>query len=456
MNISALLSQDESSQLEFKELLPTNEKLAALFCAFANTSGGDLIVGVEDGTKRVLGIRESSILDIEEKISSIAATSVSPMVFPIIKSVRLNGLALLVVHIDRGFQKPFRVTTGLNTGKIFVRVGSSTRQADRAAEEAMGLRSHGLSWDAMPNLSCPIEMLDIELIKEFIELRYERRQIPRPKKPDSTWLLKMRLAASQNDLVWATNGASLLFSSSPQDFFPSATSIEFARFAGTNSRDFIDKQSSSGPLWKLFDDALLFLRRHVDTAAQRSAAARREIIAYPEIAFREFMINALCHRAFEASAGPVRCAIFDDVIQITNPGAFPDGFELCDIGTGISMIRNPVIARVFNELGLIEGWGTGIQVAQQELAKRNLPPARIEQKGFFIQITSQWRWPNTLSDRETAILRLISSEGSVTSETVAKMNNTTGRAARKFLSQLVDSNLVIKHGSTKGSVYKLA
>jgi predicted HTH transcriptional regulator len=105
----------------------------------------------------------------------------------------------------------------------------------------------------------------------------------------------------------------------------------------------LDKQSLDGPLWKL-----------------------------PEVAFRELFLNALCHRAYEGSSGSVRIALFDEVVEITNPGSLPDGLHLNDLGTGISMLRNPVLARGFSEIGLIEGWGTGIQVAQEALRQASL------------------------------------------------------------------------------------
>jgi ATP-dependent DNA helicase RecG len=454
MSIEELISQNESSKLEFKEQPPSNEKMAALMCAFANTAGGDLVIGVEDKTRKLIGLPELEILRIEEKIAAIAAAGVSPMVFPIIRSIRYKGAVLLTVHIDMGYQKPYRVVSGALNGKVFVRVGSTTRQADGAAEETMRLRAHGLSWDALPCRECALHALDSSLIQEFIELRFERRGIGKPKKADGDWLEKMRFAVRCGDTIYPTNGGVALFAGDPREYIPSI-GVELARFSGTSGRDFLDKQSIAGPLWKLYDEAFIFMRKHVGVAAVRTGTARHEKSAYPEIAFREFMINALCHRSFENQTGPVRCAIFDDVIQITNPGALPDGLELSDIGTGISVIRNPVIARVFNEIGLIEGWGTGIQVALAELAKRNLPMARIEQKGFFIQVTSAWRWPNDFSDKVMAILHETASMGGITSEVVARMNQVTDRAARKALTSLVNKGILIKIGSTKGAMYKL-
>ena len=199
----------------------------------------------------------------------------------------------------------------------------------------------------------------------------------------------------------------------------------------------------------------MFLQCHVSSAVIRSDSVRVETSSYPSIAFREFAVNALCHRSYEHQTGSIRCAIFDDAIQITNPGTLPDGLNLDDVGCGVSVIRNPIIARVFNEIGLIEAWGTGIQVAQQELAKHNLPPARIELKGFFLQVTSPWRWPNTLAKNEVAIVRTAASHGDITSEEVAASLKVTDRAARKILSALVSREVLVKVGSTKGTVYRL-
>lgn len=454
MNIKEYLPLPESPRLEFKEQLPSNDKLAALICAFANSLGGDLMIGVEDGTHRLVGVQESEVLAIEEKIAAISAINISPIVFPVIKSIRYKDTTVILVHIDMGFQRPYRVIAGPEKGKVFVRIGSTTRQADSASEESMRLHSRGLSWDCLPCHRCSVTDLDKSLIEEFLELRKIRRGIASPPKINPSWLLKMRFGAQESGDIHPTNGAVALFMKVPQEIFPSI-GIEMARFSGTTGRDFIDKQTATGPLWRLYDEALLFMRRHIPSSAQRTPHARHETIAYPEIAFREFLINALCHRNYERNTGPVRCAIFDDVIQFTNPGTFPEGLELGDIGTGISVIRNPLIARVFNELGLIEGWGTGIQVAQQELAKHNLPNARIEQKGFFIQVTSPWRWPKNLSARETKIVQEVALKGAISSKTIAGMFKITDRAARKVLNQVVKKDLLVKIGNTKGTEYRL-
>ncbi len=135
--------------------------------------------------------------------------------------------------------------------------------------------------------------------------------------------------------------------------------------------------------------------------------------------------------------------------------ALPEGLDLGDLGTGISVLRNPVIARAFSEVGLIEGWGTGIMVAMRQLAKRHLPPASIEMRGFFTQVSSVWAWPRDLKDEEVRIMKAVSSGGRITSTEVAKLVRSSERTARTRLARLAKRGLLKKVGSTRSAAYIL-
>ena len=75
---------------------------------------------------------------------------------------------------------------------------------------------------------------------------------------------------------------------------------------------------------------------------------------YPPAAVREAIINAFVHADYAQQGAPVRVSIFDDQIEIENPGILPFGLTLDDIRRGVSKLRNRVIGRVFLELCLIE------------------------------------------------------------------------------------------------------
>ena len=72
-------------------------------------------------------------------------------------------------------------------------------------------------------------------------------------------------------------------------------------------------------------------------------------------------MNAIVHADYAQQGAPIRIALFDDRIEIENPGLLPFGLTIEDIMQGVSKLRNRVIGRVFHELHLIEQWGSGIQ-----------------------------------------------------------------------------------------------
>jgi predicted HTH transcriptional regulator len=452
-SISELLKREEGTDLEFKAQFPEKQTIAAVLCAFANSAGGDLIIGVSDHKPRkVVGLGNSDVVELEHKISSIAANAIAPRIAPFVRIINVKGNYVLAVHVEQGYQRPYKVVAGRSAGRVFVRVGSTTRKADSATIQRLHLQSSGMSWDALPYPDLTLQELDNATIEDFLRLRTERRGIPRPAIPRERWMKKMQLATETGGRPAPTMAAVLLFSSSPRELLPQA-GLEMARFKGTAPDEFLDKASADRPIWKLYEESLDFLRKHITTHARRTSHGRKERMAYPELAFREFMVNALCHRSYEPGSGPVHFAIFDDIIEITNSGPLPEGLDLTDLGTGVSVLRNPVIARVFNEMGLIEGWGTGIKLAMNKLAKHNLPPARIEMKGFFTQVSSVWAWPKEMKEEDVKIMRAVSSKGKIASAEVAEMFQVSDRTARTRLAALVKRGLLKKVGSTRSAVY---
>ena len=81
----------------------------------------------------------------------------------------------------------------------------------------------------------------------------------------------------------------------------------------------------------------------------------------PPIAVREAIVNAVVHADHAQRGRPIRLAIFDDRIEIENPGLLQFGLTLEDLPRGISKLRNRVIGRVFHAIGRVEQWGSGIQ-----------------------------------------------------------------------------------------------
>jgi predicted HTH transcriptional regulator len=274
------LNREGGTDVEFKGQFPDKQTIAAVLCAFANSAGGDLVIGVSDRRPRkVVGLRDSEVIEMEHKISSIATTAITPRIAPFVRIVNVEGNYVLAVHVEQGYQRPYKVVAGRSAGKVFVRVGSSTRQADPATVQRLQLQSTGMSWDALPFPSLTLQELDNSAIEDFLRLRTERRGLRRPTVPRDHWMKKMRLATETGGRRAPTMAAILLFSSSPQEHLPQA-GLEMARFKGAVPDEFLDKASADGPIWKLYEESLDFLRKHLPTYARRTSRGRKERLAY--------------------------------------------------------------------------------------------------------------------------------------------------------------------------------
>ena len=91
---------------------------------------------------------------------------------------------------------------------------------------------------------------------------------------------------------------------------------------------FMDNQRVQGNLFQLLDSAMTFIFKHLSLSGTTEALEREEHLTIPYKAIREGIINSLCHRQFRTPGGSVGIAIYDDRVEIENPGTFPHGWDM--------------------------------------------------------------------------------------------------------------------------------
>ena len=121
--------------------------------------------------------------------------------------------------------------------------------------------------------------------------------------------------------------------------------------------------------------------------ADFSEIRRKDLWSIPVRILREVVINALVHADYSHRGSPIRVAFFDNRIEIESPGLLLPGLTIEDIKQGVSQIRNPVIARVFRELELVEEWGSGIPGIFRIAKEENLPEPTIEELAGRVRFT---------------------------------------------------------------------
>jgi ATP-dependent DNA helicase RecG len=162
--------------------------------------------------------------------------------------------------------------------------------------------------------------------------------------------------------------------------------FRLARFRGKDRlADFADNRQYWGHAFSLLRRAESFLLDHVPIAGRvvPGKMVREDQPWYPPRATREALANALCHRDYTVPGGAVAIAMYDDHLEITNPGDLHFGITPEMLARPHeSRPWNPIIANVFYRAGIIERWGMGtLNIIDWCAENDNPPPAWSEQAG---------------------------------------------------------------------------
>lgn len=437
MDLIALLKRDEGKTLEFKRDLSARQGLLRTLVAFANTAGGTLLVGVEDRTRHVRGVKAP--LDLEERLANIISDGIAPRLVPDLEIVPWRRTHVLAVQVYPSPARPHYVTRDGLDGGVYVRVGSTNRKADQELVDELRRYGRGAAYDEQPMPELDSEAIDFRLASEsFAPIRKLRR----------TDLETLRLVTRHQGRKVPTVGGILLFGKERERYYPDAW-IQAGRFRGTDKSRIADRlEIHSSPL-RAVEEAIAFVQKHALHGAEIGAVRRIERWNLPPIAVREAVINAVAHTDYAQRGAPIRISVFDDRLEVENPGLLPFGLTIDDLERGISKLRNRVIGRIFHALGLVEQWGSGIQRMRAACRDLGLAPPLLEEIGtrFRVTLFTERVGASTVDPTDRAILdALEGGEGFLTSE-IAREIERTSRTTRTRLARLVERGLVREIGS---------
>lgn len=114
---------------------------------------------------------------------------------------------------------------------------------------------------------------------------------------------------------------------------------------------------------------------------------REEHLTIPYKAIREGVVNALTHRSYRDTGGSVGIAIYDDRIEITNSGVFPQDMSMERLlGLHDSQPHNPIIANVLYKSTVLESWGRGIKLMVDECRRVGIQDPEFHCDGGFVRV----------------------------------------------------------------------
>ena len=226
------------------------------------------------------------------------------------------------------------------------------------------------------------------------------------------------------------------------------TWIQAGRFHGTDKSRIVDRAEIRSQPVRAIEEAIAFVQKHALHGAEIGAVRRKERWSLPPAAVREAIINAVAHTDYAQRGAPLRLSIFDDRLEVENPGLLPFGLTLEDLPRGVSKLRNRVIGRIFHALGLIEQWGSGIQRMTAACRDSGLAAPVFEELAtrFRVTIATARVGRPVLDETDQAILASLGRQGRLTSE-IANAIGLTPRATRTRLARLVGRGLVREIGT---------
>lgn len=434
--IEQLLAKHEGKTIEFKENTRALNGILKTVIAFANSAGGTIIIGIQDKGKNLIGVPES-LLE-EERIANAISDSIHPLLTPDIEIQSIRNKELLIIRVPHSVGPYYLKSEGPERG-VYVRFGSTNRIVDAEMLDSLRLLAKRVSFDELPH---PHGILDVEVMKGVFEKAGKR--------PTAQSLENLGVETVRTGKKYPSNGGVLLFGSNKKKLFPDAE-IRCARFAGSNKEKILDQADIEVPIPLATDAILAFIERNVSKEARIGRIQREDILEYPPIALREAVLNALIHTDYSMIGCHIQVAIFNDRIEITNPGGLPFGQTIEKALAGSSKIRNRVIARVFRELHLIEQWGSGLRRIQEACKAHGLKPPVFEELNtqFRLTIYSEKIEEKVLPLWGKRLLDHLEKEKAITAKKAMRLWRVSARTTRLRLKQLQEAGFIIRIGTSQ-------
>ena len=463
--IESIIAQGEGYNVEFKISLPSKIKeITEEICAFSNASGGVILIGVNDNNE-VIG---ASIDNNKRSSIQNSIREITPTIQPSMYKLSVKGKDVFVIEVPEGVRKPHTLS-----GAIYVRQGPNTQKIVSVEE----MRDFFQQSDRIYFDDVPCYEFDSDADFDQVEFDSFRKDSGIPSGVSQDQIIhNLRLTTTDSGVF--KNGAVLFFSKAPEKVFEKAV-IRCLRFDGITKTNIIDDKVFGGSLMQQYRQAILWVKGKIDVRYEiKGTGPRKEIWEIPEIVFKEALINALAHRDYYDRGGRITLEVFDDRVEISNPGGLISAIKPSEFGFR-SHSRNPLIFGLFERIDMVEQVGSGISRIKESLLDASLPEPEFKTEGIFTVIVKR-KLKDVLKSSEKSsppwneyeliiqekakfkinksqwdILRLIVNNPYVTIQEMSEKIGISTRAVEKNLDKLKTGGILERKGSDVSGIWHI-
>ncbi|MCB4757023.1 MAG: putative DNA binding domain-containing protein [Elusimicrobia bacterium] len=370
----------ELNSLDWKSgLSPDRKRLAEHISAFANLSGGGFMVfGISPfGEKQ--GLTAEQPKHIITQIANIARDGLKPacQIEHAVVQLPSEGRVLLFVFIPESVEKPVHLR-GKSLEHSFARSGGQTRKMDETEIRQALLSSRPQRFEELPVLAS-----NITEVVDNMDLKPVCDRLGKPYSIDPEKLSEITI-----DLGFATRSREQIIPTflgvivAAKDFgrVPGCEryGVKVTQYAGTSKLSAQKEKIYTQGFVHSFDQIIEEIIGMVPHSEVIEKATRKRVPLYPVMALRELIANAVIHRDYSRTDSYVQIEIFEDRIEITNPGSLLPGMDVDRLIDQQPRARNEVLASRMRELGFCEERGSGIDKVAFELELYGLPAVAFE------------------------------------------------------------------------------
>lgn len=371
-----LVNAGENSRVEFKTAPVRNDSLAKVIVAFANMKGGQVLVGVADDGS-LTGIEDSPAW--MDKIIQICRNNITPPLIPDLSTVAYADKQVLIITVDPGLHKPYKVKS---SNRYYIRAGAVAIEPTQ--EELIRLLQAGGQFHFEISPLPGTQLADLDLLK----WNYYYRQLrDLEEEPDPTSLLyNLQLMDAEGALTVVGN---LFFGRHPSRPLPQA-GLELNAFEGDDvTTPLLDSLTLTETIPESIQAGLAFVRRNSRHRPVFNAdeTHRKDVPDYEPFVIRELLVNSFAHRDWSIFGQRIRLHLFCDRIELFSPGSLPNTLNLDRALAGVSYYRNPLIAQLLKDYGLMDRLGRGLPKVLKYYRSHGLPTPHFHNDPAAFQVT---------------------------------------------------------------------
>ncbi len=470
INLDYLKNEKENLYFDRKRAKISLQDLANEIASFANSNGGLIALGItDDGKIEGFNSYGNNKLNEFQKVVTNYLKNTPTYRIELVNIQNEKGEEdnILLFHIEPELNYLIRN----NKDEVYCRQGDSSIKLNASQIRSLEYDRKERDFEAEILLESSINDIDeevMEVYKNKIDTDLSNEEV-----------LKARgFLREKNGKYHLTKAGMLLFGKNPSVYLPSAR-VRVLKFEGTEFQvgtemNIIKDRTFDKCLFKVLEQSREFINSQLREFTHLNEDGVFETVAeYPEFAWYEGLVNAVCHRDYSNSGEYIIVKLFDDRLEILSPGKL-GGFVTLETMKNKRYSRNPQIARVLNELGIVRELNEGVKRIYSEMQKFYLKDpvysepdrnsvllildnniaVRANRKQETLKksdaIKDKWK---LLNYAERQVLQVINDKGEVTSEDVSKIINRGKTTAVKLLNKLINLDLIVWTGTSKKDSY---